>query len=167
MKTQAGEARRTLGLVTTLASMLLAVAFAGCSGNVSSRTDIDLNGHRKVTQVLNGVRRTLETRDAVVFLDGNIVRFPPGTVVQLSEKQGRDTRTAELREEGGKLELWMKADGTFRKGTAEDRAWLERFLQALRIDDGGKQKPAPDRRDGIVQGHVRQPHIAAHASGRC
>jgi hypothetical protein len=33
-----------------------------------------------------------------------------------------------LRENAGKLELWIKDKGSFRRGSAEDEKWLEGFL---------------------------------------
>jgi hypothetical protein len=121
-----------------LFSLFLA-GLIGCSGSVTSRTEIDVNGHRKVSQVVNGVKRTLETRHAVVFQDGQIAQLPPGAVIQLSERKGGKTIMAEVRENNGQPELWMKAQETFRKGTPADQAWLEEFLQALGLDDRKKR----------------------------
>ena len=141
MKTRATQKTLWSGPARAVIAILLAAGLAGCSGNFSSRTDVNINGHRKVTQVTNGVKRTFETRDAVVFQDGEIVEFPKGAVVRLSEQQGQQTKTAELREHNGKPELWMEVGGAFRTGTDVDKAWLKDFLKALNIGGGKKQQP--------------------------
>ena len=48
--------------------------------------------------------------------------------MKLEETEGPEPRQAELRENAGRLELWIKENGTFRKGSPKDEAWLERFL---------------------------------------
>ncbi|MEO7297685.1 MAG: hypothetical protein ABI042_03805 [Verrucomicrobiota bacterium] len=41
---------------------------------------------------------------------------------------GKVQRQAQLREDNGKLDLWMKDKRSFRRGTPEDEVWLEHFL---------------------------------------
>lgn len=147
-------AQRIVRLFFAFAIGLLTVGWAGCSGNYSSRSDINMNGHRTVKQTSNGVKRTLETRQAVTFQNGKITQFPPGAVVSISESQAGRTVVAELREHDGKPELWMKNGDTFSKGSPEDEAWLGSFLEALKIDDRSKSEVAlTDVRERVEAGN--------------
>jgi hypothetical protein len=60
---------------------------------------------------------------------GRIMSFPTGSIVQLEETRSATPRVAELRENGGSLELWVKEHGTFRRGTEEEETWREEFLK--------------------------------------
>ena len=79
---------RTVRSFLAFAISLMAIGWAGCSGNYSSRSDINMNGHRTVKQTSNGIKRVLETYHPVVFQNGKITQFPQGAVVKLSESQG-------------------------------------------------------------------------------
>ena len=75
--------------------------------------------------------RRLETTSEVVIQNGRIAGFPNGALVKLTETAGHEQRQAELRENAGKLELWLNEKGTFRKSAPEDEAWLARFLNDI------------------------------------
>jgi hypothetical protein len=52
-------------------------------------------------------------------------------LIKIQEDGGPEQRQAELRENAGKLELWIKDKGGFRRGSAEEENWLERFLSDI------------------------------------
>lgn len=88
-----------------------------------------MNDRRTLTRKLNGLERKLDTKTDVKMEKGKIVSFPTGTLVKLEESGSATPRVAELRENGGSLELWVKENGVFRRGTAEEEAWLVEFLK--------------------------------------
>src|SRR5580704_11293345 len=105
--------------------VLAVLVFAGCGKasftstySSSSSTDLNINGHRTITKIHDGITRRLESATDIEFQDGHITKFSKGAVVQLEETGGPDQRQAELREYEGKLELWVKENGAFRKGSS-------------------------------------------------
>lgn len=119
---------------------LLVLGFAGCgkggctySSSSSSEYSLNINGrktgHKSITRTQNGVSRRLETTPDVEIQNGQVTQFPKAALIKMQETGGPDQREAELRENSGKLELWIKQQGTFRRGSAEDEKWLERFLR--------------------------------------
>jgi hypothetical protein len=94
-----------------------------------SRTDSSVNGHRTITKKVDGLTRKLETKTDVKMEQGKIVSFPTGSIVKMEETESATPRVAELRENGGSLELWMKENRAFRRGTAEEETWRETFLK--------------------------------------
>ena len=110
----------------------LLVASVGCkpqfTGTWTSSSDVTLNGARKSKRVKDDVTRRLETNGEVTIKDGAVTKFPKGTLIKLQETGSPEAREAELRENANQLELWIKDKGSFRSGTAEDQAWLTRFL---------------------------------------
>jgi hypothetical protein len=59
------------------------------------------------------------------------MKFPSGAVITLQESGSPDEREAELRDNAGQLELWVKETGKFRKANGADDAWLPRFLKEV------------------------------------
>ena len=111
--------------------VLAALVFAGCGKvNVTSTTstDININGHRIRTTTHDGVTRKLESATQIEIQNGHITKFSKPALVKIEETGGPEQRQAELRENADSLELWIKVDGSFRRGSPEDEAWLERFL---------------------------------------
>ena len=75
--------------------------------------------------------RRVETTADVELANGQVTKFPPGALLQLEEKGGAEAREAELRENAGQLELWVKDRDGFRRGSASEEEWRQRFLRAL------------------------------------
>lgn len=124
-------------ILRTVAALSCLILIAGCSAQVNIVDGSHPSrgfSFRKIVRIDNGTERSIETNDHVVFHEGEIAHFPSGTVVKLHEKNGGEVN-AELRDENGKLVLWMKENGKFRKGEAKDDAWLKQFLGALKLDD--------------------------------
>ncbi len=115
-------------LAVILGLVIVAGCNKSCTGSVSTSSDWTVNGRRTISRTHDGVARKLETTSDVVLQDGRISVFPKGALVKLKETAGHEQRLAELRENGGNLELWINKNGTFRKGSPDDKAWLERFL---------------------------------------
>ncbi|MGV3533046.1 MAG: hypothetical protein ACO1QR_11805 [Chthoniobacteraceae bacterium] len=99
------------------------------TGTWTSSSDVTVNDVTKRKRVKHGVTRRLETRGEIEIKDGAVTKFPKGAVIKLQESGSSEAREAELRESADKLELWIKEKGSFRRGTAEDEAWLKRFLE--------------------------------------
>ncbi|MEK7951465.1 hypothetical protein [Luteolibacter soli] len=126
-----------LKLATLAGLSALVVASAGLTScnksavfsSSSLRTDSTINNHRTITKKVNGLARKLETTADVKMEKGKITSFPKGALVKLEETGSATPRVAELRENGGSLELWVKENGTFRKGTAEEETWRDEFLK--------------------------------------
>ncbi|MCW1925742.1 hypothetical protein OKA05_24505 [Luteolibacter arcticus] len=95
----------------------------------SSRTDLTVNGRRKITKKANDLTRKLETTSDVVMTTGKVTSFPKGAVIKLEETGSPKPRVAEMRENGGSLELWVSESGAFRRGSAEEETWREEFLK--------------------------------------
>jgi hypothetical protein len=119
---------------------LALLAFAGCGKggcNVSSSSSSSWNvngrksSHKTITVSRDGVTRRVETTADVEFANGRVKRFPQGALIQLTETGGAEAREAELRENAGKLELWVKEKDGFRKGSASEEEWLQRFLREI------------------------------------
>jgi|ERR1043166_3096778 hypothetical protein len=117
--------------------ILALLAFAGCGRggctvSSSSSVAVDINGSKSsrktITRTYDGVTRRLETTADVEVENGKVTKFPNAALIRIQEEGGREQRQAELRENAGKLELWINDKGTFRKGSAEEEKWLERFL---------------------------------------
>lgn len=122
--------------LTTIACLsLLAVSgLTSCNkssvfSSSTSRTDWTVNDKRTITKKVNGLTRKLDTKTEVKMEKGKIASFPAGALVKLEESGSATPRVAELRENGGALELWVKENGTFRRGTAEEETWLAEFLK--------------------------------------
>ena len=75
--------------------------------------------------------RRVETTSDVELENGKVTKFPKAALIKIQEEGGPDQRQAELRENAGKLELWIKDKGDFRKGSAEEERWLEGFLRDI------------------------------------
>jgi hypothetical protein len=132
---------KTMQKITTLAHVTVfvaaLVAFAGCGKggcavSSSSSTAVDINGSKSsrktITRTHDGVTRRLETTTDVDLENGKVTKFPKAALIKIEEEGGPEQRHAELRENAGKLELWIKDKGSFRRGSAEDEKWLEGFL---------------------------------------
>jgi len=94
----------------------------------SSRMDSTVNGRRTITKKVNDLTRKLETTTDVIMGKGKITSFPKAALVKLDESGSATPRVAELRENGGNLELWVSENGTFRRGAVEEDAWAAEFL---------------------------------------
>lgn len=127
-------------LPTVPCFLALAIASAGLtscnksfkgsfSSSSSSRTDLTVNSDRTITKKVNDLKRKLEMKTDVATSGGKITSFPKGAVVKMEETGSTTPRVAELRENGGSLELWVKENGTFRRGTAEEETWRDEFLK--------------------------------------
>ena len=105
----------------------------GCNVSSSSSSSWNVNGrkssHKTITESHDGVTRRINTTADVEFANGQVTKFPPGALIQLTETGGAEARQAELRENAGKLELWVKDKDGFRKGSASEEEWLQRFLR--------------------------------------
>ena len=127
------SARRNIALL-----VFAALAFAGCKKGSfsvnfdahpgSSSSDWTVNGQRTITRTHDGVTRKLKAAAEVEIQNGHVTKFPKGAVVKIEESGGSAPRMAELRENGGSLELWIKDQATFRRGSPEEETWLEHFL---------------------------------------
>ncbi|RYD47180.1 MAG: hypothetical protein EOP83_28435 [Verrucomicrobiaceae bacterium] len=124
--------------LATLAGLsALAVATSGLTScnksslnfSGSTRTDWTVNDKRTITKTVNGVSRKLDAKTDVKMEKGKITSFPTGALVKLEESGSGTPRVAELRENGGSLELWVKENGVFRRGTADEEVWLAEFLK--------------------------------------
>src|SRR2546423_3989320 len=105
----------------------------GCTVSSSSSSESNINGRKTsrktITRTRDGVTRRLETTTDVDIQNGQITKFPKAALIEIQEEGGPERRQAELRENAGKLELWIKDKGSFRRGSAEEEAWLERFFR--------------------------------------
>jgi len=127
--------KKTIVHVTVFVVALLALAGCnqgGCTASSSSSSEFNINGrktsHQTITRTHDGVTRRLETTADVKLENGQVTTFPKGAVIKLREGGGAQPRQAELRENAGKLELWIKDQGSFRRGSAEEERWLKGFL---------------------------------------
>lgn len=122
--------------------ILAVLVLAGCgkggcniSSSSSSFSEWNINGRKTsrktIARTHDGVTRKLETSTDVDIEDGQITKFPKGALIKIQEDGGSEQRQAELRENAGKLELWVKDQGSFRRGSAEEEIWLERFLSDI------------------------------------
>ena len=73
----------------------------------------------------------METTADVEIRNGQVTKFPKAALIKIQEEGGLAPREAELRENAGKPELWVKANGSFRRGSAAEEAWLATFLQDI------------------------------------
>ncbi|MCD6049107.1 MAG: hypothetical protein K0Q55_510 [Verrucomicrobia bacterium] len=123
---------RRLTLLLLALMVLTGCSKGGCTSSSSSSFELDINGKKTswktITRTENGVTRKLETTPDVDIQNGQITKFPPLAVIKLEESGSKQPRLAELRENAGKLELWIKDNSTFRRGTAEEDTWLNTFL---------------------------------------
>jgi hypothetical protein len=107
----------------------------GCTSSSSSSFNLDIGGIKKswktITKTRDNVTRKLETTPDVEIQNGQITKFPTLAVIKLEESGSNQPREAELRENGGKLELWIKDNGSFRRSTAAEDIWLNTFLSEL------------------------------------
>jgi hypothetical protein len=124
--------------VALLLFALLAVTGCGkggCTSSSSFSTEFNLNGrttsHKTITRVHDGVSRRLETTTDVDIQNGQVTKFPSGALIKLQEIGGAGPGEAELRENAGKLELWVWERGGFRRGSAKEELWLKGFLGDL------------------------------------
>lgn len=122
--------------VFVLALLVLAgCGKGGCTSSSSSSRSWSVNGgissHKTITVSRDGVTRRIETTADVVFANGRVTQYPPGALIHLTEKGRAGTVEAELRENAGQLELWVKDKNVFRKGSARDEEWLQRFLREV------------------------------------
>lgn len=123
-----------------IAFLLFAVLiFPGCNrkgtfswhSSGSSSSDWTTNGKRTITRVQNGVKRKLETTTEVEIENGQVTKFPKAALVTMQESGGPQQREAELRENGGNLELWIKDKEAFRRGSPDEEIWLKGFLSEV------------------------------------
>ena len=123
----------------SLIPLLLAVlVLTGCGkGSSASTTSYELDifgikkGWKTISRTENGVTRKLETPLNVEVQNGQIIKFPPLATIKLEESGSNQPREAELRENAGKLALWIKDNGISRRSTAQEDAWLNTFLIEL------------------------------------
>src|SRR5215471_17558546 len=128
----------TLAHVTVFVVALLAFAGCGrggCTVSSSSSVAVDINGRKSsrktITRTHDGVTRRLETTTDVELENGRVTKYPKAALIKIQEDGASEQRQAELRENAGKLELWIADKGSFRKGSAEDDKWLEGFLRDI------------------------------------
>lgn len=110
---------------------LTVLGFAGCIPQYKFSTDADINGKRTISQRQDGVTRRLEAVADVEIKDGKITKFPKAALVKLEESGDSGKKKAELRENGGILELWIEDNGSFRKGSPEEQTWVDEFLRSV------------------------------------
>jgi len=107
----------------------------GCTASSSSSSELNINGckssRQTITRTHDGVTRRLETTTDVDLQDGQVTKFPKAALIEIQEDGGSEQRQAELRENAGKLELWIKDRGSFRRGSVEEERWLGRFLSDI------------------------------------
>ena len=120
-----GLAISSVGLMSCKKSFTVS-SYASSS---SSRSDWTVNDKRTITKKVDDQTRKLETTTDVKLEQGKITTLPKGTVVKVEEVGSTILREAEVRENGGSQELWVKENGTFRRGTSEEEAWLAEFLK--------------------------------------
>jgi hypothetical protein len=105
----------------------------GCNVSSSSSSSWNVNGrkssHKTITESRDGVTRRVETTADVEFANGQVTKFPPRALIEIEEKGGAEARQAELRENAGKLELWVKDKNG--AGSASEEEWLQRFLREI------------------------------------
>jgi hypothetical protein len=113
-------------------SFVLVLAFGGCKMKVNSwgatSSDTTVNGYTTSKRSHDGISRKLETGATLEIKNGAVTKFPKGAVIKLQENGGSEPRQGELRENEGRLELWVKEGAAFRRGSPEDESWLVRFL---------------------------------------
>lgn len=135
-----GERVTVLSKAHLAVFVLALLAFAGCGKggcdvSSSSSSSWNVNGrkssHKTITESRDGVTRRVKTTADVEFANGQVTKFPPGALIELEEKGGPEAREAELRENAGKLELWVKDKEGFRRGSASEEEWLQRFLRQV------------------------------------
>ncbi len=125
-----------------IALLILAfLALAGCkkvtfSSNfnftpATSSSDWTFDGRRTISRTHDGVTRKLEAASEVEIQGGQVTKFPKGALIKLEESGGSEARHAELRENGGRLELWIKDKENFRRGSPDEETWLEKFLSGV------------------------------------
>lgn len=114
------------------------VTHSGCdnvsvkvSGGSDFRKEWRSNSRWSLSHSRNGVTRKLDTSDDVEIQNGKVTKFPKGAVIKVEESGSPEARLAELRENAGTMELWIKDVAGFRKGSPDDEAWLERCLTDL------------------------------------
>jgi hypothetical protein len=117
------------------------LVFAGCKKATmggefkyspgSSSSDWTVSGQRTISRTHDGITRKLEAPSGVTIQDGKITAFPKAALIKIDESGSSEERHAELRENDGKLALWMQDKGTFRRGTPEEETWLGKFLDAV------------------------------------
>jgi hypothetical protein len=126
-------AHRTVLVVALL--LFAGCGKGGCTVSSSSSSDFNINGrktsHKTITRTHDGVTRRLETTADVEIQNGQVTQFPQAALIKLWENGRPVERQAELREKAGKLELWIQDKGGFRRGSAEEEAWLKRFLDDI------------------------------------
>ena len=124
-------------IVTLLVLVLVGLVFAGCGQggctvSSSSSSEYNINGRKTTRKTIirthDGVSRRLETTTDVDIQNGQVTKFPKAALIKIEENGGPERREAELRENAGKLELWVKEKDNFRRGSANEEIWLERFL---------------------------------------
>lgn len=108
-----------------------ALAFASCKPTYSSYVELNILGNRTISNTHDGVTRKLDTKADIDIQNGHIKKFPKAAFVQIQETGGSEQRQAELRENAGTLELWIKENGSFRKGSPKDYIWLKGFLSEV------------------------------------
>ena len=127
--------KRNIALLVLAILVFTGCDKGGCSVSSSSSSELNINGrkssHKTITRTHDGVTRRLETTADVELQNGQVTKFPIGALIKLSEMGGPEQREAELRENAGKLELWIKDKGTFRRGSAEEEIWLKGFLNDI------------------------------------
>jgi len=119
--------------------LVVLLVFTGCgkggfsvSSSSSSSSEVNINGAKTSTKTItkkhDGITRKVETTADVEIQNGQVTSFPKMALIKIEEIGGAEPRQAELRENAGALELWIKDHGRFRRGTAEEELWLGRFL---------------------------------------
>jgi hypothetical protein len=128
-------ARRNLALLVVAVLVFAGCGKGGCNVSTASSSESNINGRKTsrktITRTHDGVTRRLETTTDVDIQKGQVTKFPTAALIKIQEDGGPEQRQAELRENAGKLELWIKDKGSFRRGSAEEEKWLERFLSDI------------------------------------
>ena len=132
--------RKILTLVHVTVVIVALLAFAGCGRggctvSSSSSVAVDINGSKSsrktISRTHDGVTRRVETTSDVELENGKVTKFPKAALIKIQEDGGTEQRQAELRENAGKLELWVKDKDKFRRGSAEEEKWLKDFLSDI------------------------------------
>src|SRR5215468_5553475 len=109
-------AQRNVTLLVLVVLVLVGCGKGGCTVSSSSSSDFNINGRKTsrktMTRTHDGVTRRLETTTDVDIQNGQVTKFPKAALIKL-EENGPEQREAELRENAGKLELWVKEKGNF------------------------------------------------------